>query len=387
MSSAICCSPNRKVVMRRVVLLFIFFFTLFSSIYTQTIIEKWKKPLRKNAGRIAELKAVMQIKDVGDDFYFKYPLNLKVAPDGSIFIMDDEQLLQFDQRGKFVRNFFKKGQGPGEMGFIRNYCFMENIIIIHNARPPKIIWFNLDGKLLKEFRIRRGRLSLELLSLYDNTYYFINPDIPKTKGQSAVEDVPQNLVSLVDGEEEIKKIASFPIKEYVVIGKQGGRAFCPLSSLFALTFQERFLFISHTQEYLIKLYDLENNQIILQFSRDYKRVKTAKGQEKKCGAMVDGKPTVLPPQKYLDDIQHLFVSGDKLWVLTSTTDKERRVLIDVFNSKGQYIDNFYLKLPESLAHKSRIYKPLVVSGDFLFTIEQDEDGTYAIKKYKIKDMN
>ncbi len=28
-----------------------------------------------------------------------------------------------------------------------------------------------------------------------------------------------------------------------------------------------------------------------------------------------------------------------------------------------------------------------ISEDFLYTIEQDDEGTYAIRKYKIKDKN
>jgi hypothetical protein len=160
---------------------------------------------------------------------------------------------------------------------------------------------------------------------------------------------------------------------------------CPINSLIAVPFREKFVLICHTQEYLVKLYDLEAHQIIRQFRRRYKRIKTPQGKEKKCGAMVDGKEIILPPQKYLDDIQNLFVFDDQLWMMTSTTDKEKRVLIDVFNSEGQYIDNFYLKFPDNLAHDSYGYKPMIVSGKFIYIIEQNDDGTNTITKYKIED--
>ena len=98
--------------MRRitVVPLFIFFFII--PISSQTIIDNPEKPLSENAGRIVRLEEVLQIEDSGDAFYFQAPYNLKIGPGGSIFVQDTGQLLQFDREGRFIRNFYKKGQGP-----------------------------------------------------------------------------------------------------------------------------------------------------------------------------------------------------------------------------------------------------------------------------------
>jgi hypothetical protein len=43
--------------------------------------------------------------------------HIKTAPDGSIFVLDEKQFLKFDKKGKFIKNLFKKGQGPGEFLF------------------------------------------------------------------------------------------------------------------------------------------------------------------------------------------------------------------------------------------------------------------------------
>ena len=374
--------------MRKIVLLLSSFFIFIFVIHAQEVIENPEKPLSKNCGRKAELVEVMKIRDVGSDFYFMFPRNLNVAHDESVFIVDKDQLLQFDRSGKFARNLFKKGQGPGEMGHISNYCFFNNNVIIYNSYPPKIIWFDFRGSLTKEFKVQTGGLSLEFLALYDGTYYFFNSDYPSVKrGQSETVDVPQNLISITHDGKEMEKLTSFPTKVFIVASKQGGRAMCPINSLITVSFQEKFVFICHTQEYLVKLYDLEKQQIIRQFRRKYKRVKAPRREEKKCNAIVDGKEIILPPQKYLDDIQNLFVFGGQLWVMTSTIDKEKRVLIDVFNFKGQYIDNFYLKFPDNLARDIFGYKREIISGSFLYAIEQDEDGTYAISKHKIEDDN
>jgi hypothetical protein len=374
--------------MKRPAFIFTFIFIFTSVIHAQEVIENPENPLSKNSGRKAELIEVMKIRDVGSDFYFMFPHNLKVAPDESVFIVDKDQLLNFDRSGKFVRNLFKRGQGPGEMGHISNYCFFNNNIIIYNSYPPKMMWFDLRGSLTKELKVQTEGLSLEFLTLYEGTYYFFNSDYPSVKrGQSVTVDVPQNLIAITHDGEEMERLASFPTKVFIAASKQGGQAMCPINSLITVSLQEKFVFICHTQEYLVKLYDLEKQQVVRQFRRKYKRIKTPQGEEKKCGASVDGKEVILPHQKYVDDIQNLFISGDRLWVMTSTIDEEKRVLIDVFNFEGQYIDNFYLKFPDNLARDSFGYKPMIVSGSFLYAVEQDEDGTYAISKHKIEDNN
>ena len=94
--------------MRKIVLLFLSFFIFSPAILTQTIIENPEKPLSKNAGRVLKLEEIFRINDIGADFYFKRPMKLKIASDGSIFIVDEEQLLKFSADGKFIKNLYKK---------------------------------------------------------------------------------------------------------------------------------------------------------------------------------------------------------------------------------------------------------------------------------------
>lgn len=101
--------------MRKISFLIFATFVFSSILFTQTIIENPEKPLSKNAGRVLKLQEVLRITDESGDFYFKYPRDFMVAYDGSIFFRDDEQILKFSPEGNFISNFFKKGQGPGEI--------------------------------------------------------------------------------------------------------------------------------------------------------------------------------------------------------------------------------------------------------------------------------
>lgn len=354
--------------------------------FAQEIIENPTKPLNKDSGRIVMLEEVMQIRDVGGKYYFKYPHNLKVAPNGAIFVLDQDQFIQFDPNGKFVRNLFKKGQGPGEMQSAGNYFFDRENIIVHEQRTDKILIFDFDGKLIKDFRIQgETRLSRFLLS-QEGKYYFLSSERPVTKKTSVV-DIHQKVIEISQEGKEKKEMTEFPTIGYIAVGKQGARVFYDISSVIAVPYRNKFMFVSHTQGYLLKLYDARKDRVIRTFKRGYRRVKTPPDTEKTGGAMLDGRPVSPPPQKFLNDIQNLLVFKDRLWVVTSTTDKKKGILLDVFDSDGKYIDYFYLAFPENMVRGYHGNTALDIWEDFLYTIEQDDEGTYTIRKFKIIDKN
>lgn len=255
--------------MKRLLILSICVFVLGIMGTAQEIIENPAEPLNKNAGRMVKLKVDLVINDTGDEYYFRTPKNIKVSPEGFIFIQDREQLLQFDEKGKYIKNFFKKGKGPGEVEYVSNFCLYNGNLIVHDRRLNKIIWFEMSGKLIKEFRIYEKR------------------------------------------------------------GKLGGRV------------------------------------------------------------ILNRKKYTRPPQKYLNDIKNLLIYKNRLWVVTSTIDDNKGILIDVFNIKGKYLDNFYLKFPMKTATNLhnvfiKFYTMAVYKGA-VYMAERNKDGTYRIVKYTLED--
>ena len=75
--------------------------------------------------------------------------------------------------------------------------------------------------------------------------------------------------------------------------------------------------------------------------------------------------------------------NNKLLVITSTTDKQKGVLIDVFDESGKYTDCFFLKFPNDDLWLRLDQRKVKISGDALFTIEQDKDENWMISKYTI----
>jgi len=371
-------------VKKRGIFLFLLAFLAFS-VDAQEIIENPKKPLGKNAGRVVELKEVWRIDDTGADYYFKYPRNLKIAPDGSLFIRDQDQLLQFDPNGKFLRNYFKKGQGPGEMQEIGNYFFSEKAVIIHDWRLQKILWFGFNGEFMKDFRIYKLPIFAELRLFYNDNYYFSGHRIPSTEGKPSVIDVPNDLICATEKGEEIETLISFPVESFAM-SSGGSGAMASIAELITIPYREKYLVLSHTQDYLLKIYDVQSKKIIRSFRRNYERVKVPEGR-RVGGAIGIGGKTYTPPRKYLNDVSKLLEFNDLLWAMTSTADKDKGVLIDVYNFEGQFLDNFYLKFLEKIDPISIGYRPMSISGDDLFMLAKNEDETYSIKKFRIEDKS
>jgi hypothetical protein len=378
--------------MRNLIITFSFVLVLAFMSFPQEVIENPGKPLDKKAGRIVNLEEVLSIQDTGDDFYFKYPSNLKIAPDGSIFVLDwsSSLLARFDANGKFLHNYFRKGQGPGELNSVNNYFFDDDRIIIYDSRLQKILWLNFNGEIVKEFKVRR-KARVFMFNLYHNgTYCFIQHDVPFESGKSSYIDVPYQLVAVHEEGNEADNLVAFLLKTYIIPSNGGGGGMFQIDKMITASLANRYLFLSHTQEYLLKVFDAEKNKIIRSFTRDYIRVKPSseyKEMMKEGGIIIDGKRYTEPPQKYRNDVQNLFVNQDKLWVMTSTEDKKKGILFDVFDLEGNYIDRFYLEFTEENFPQYGGRNRMAVSGEFLYQIESTPEDTYVIRKYKMVNLD
>jgi len=89
-------------------------------------IENPGTPPAKNAGRQIKITEVLRITDEDGNFYFKSPGSLQIAPDGSIFVVDDKQFLKFNKEGKFIANLQKTGEGPGEYTHLLGFQAIDN---------------------------------------------------------------------------------------------------------------------------------------------------------------------------------------------------------------------------------------------------------------------
>lgn len=352
------------------------------------IIENPAKPKAANAGRVVVAEEVLAISDEGTrDYYFDVPRDLVIAPDGSLILIDKSQVLHFNKDGKFVRNLLKKGQGPGEMALARACLPTEESIIVHADSPPRLVFFDYDGKYEKEIPIRSlagPKFMPKTLLAYGERFYLQSADWPRAKGDPEFIEVPHSIIALDAKTSESRALSSFPIISYVISGADGESGLYEISSFLAVPFKGRYLVISHTNEYDIKIYDPSADKVIREFRRVYERVKPEPPTEiDKIGMKVGGKRYPRPAQKFQSDIKVILTRNDQIWAVTSTQDKSKGVLIDIFNGEGVFLDNFYLKLRGGAFRDLRWSKYCILDGDSLWVAESDEDDIFAIRKYRL----
>jgi hypothetical protein len=353
----------------------------------QAIVENPAKPKAANAGRVVVPEEVLAISDEGtSDYYFKWPRGLKTAPDGSLSLLDESQVLRFDKNGKFLHNIFKKGQGPGEVNNVSACLPVVKNFIIHSPYPNKLVFFDLAGKYERELPVRsETRSMMTALLFHGGTFYFETREFPRVKGDPDYVDSPHSILAVNEATGEIKTLAAFPTRAFVVSSPSGGGGMFDITSLIATPFKNELLALAHTEEYLIKIYDPAGDKVVREFRRAYERVKPEPltEEQKKGGMIIDGKHYGPPEQKYQNDVRNLLTRGDEIWAVTSTKDKSKGVLIDVFDGDGVYRDCFWLKLPEAALKSVLSPGSCALDGDSLWVVERSEDETFAIKKYRV----
>ncbi len=367
--------------MRRIMSLCIVFL-IPAWISAQNVIKNPDQPDDARAGRVLQLTKELTVSDEQGGYYFKSPKNIQIAPDGSIFLLDEDQFLKFDADGKFQANLFRKGQGPGEVEQIMDYIFTGDGIAVLQAQPNKIVLMDMQGEFLRE--IKPDDVCYRLFTFYDGRYYGAHnsrPQFDKLGDEPMILDITWNIRIASDtGVVEVTEL-NFPVSWYAQRIKSAVIANY-IVDFMALPAQERYMVISHTQKYLLKLLDLESGQVIREFSREYARIRMKPDKTGKVEVRPDTF-TLVPPVDHYNDIQKFFIIEDRIWVLTSTLDQEKGFLVDVFDMAGRYLDNFYLPFQDSIKQAGLARHPLTIHGGCVYVMEYDEDGIPTLVKYRI----
>lgn len=348
------------------------------------VVENPVKPKAANAGRVVVPEEVLAISDEGtSDYYFDMPRQLRIAPDGSLFLLDVGQVLQFDKTGKFLHNLFKKGQGPGEMAFVSACLTTDKNFVVLSASPGRLIFFDYAGKYKTEIPVRLSGMGnrKKTLLFEGGTFYLQTADFPSVKGDPDYIDVPNNILALSTVTGDIRELSSFSTRSFVVTASDGREeGLFEICVFVSVPFKGRYLALTHTSEYLLKIYDPAADKVIKEFRRAYERV----GPDEKTGRLtIGGKRYGPSKQRFENDVRNILTRGDEIWAVTSTKDISNGVLIDVFDGEGIYRDCFYLKLPEAALYSILYPDHCTLDGDFLWIVERAEDDTCTIKKYRV----
>ncbi len=357
--------------MKRIALIIVFILLISASglAFAQAVIENPDKPDNPRAGRVVTVKEEMRIVDTGGDFFIKYVAGVAVAPDGTILVNDSwARALQFDNRGRFLRDLVKKGQGPGELTEIYDFCVLGDRIFLLGS-PAKVLIFGSDGTLEKDFSLRNAAPTGQKLIAVDGASFILAREgLPDLKTGTRWVDCPQEIISVMEEGSKAKILSSFPLPRYQQVVSNAGVAMTAYQQFLAIPDRDQFVFLSHTPEYLVKLFDRATNKVIRQFRRPYSRI----GANKKP-----------PTPKYWSDIIALHLVESRLWIQTSTIDVKKGVLFDVFDPSGRYLDRFYLKWSDKEVDLNPLRQKFTFAGGYVYFADKTPDDLVVIKKCRL----
>ncbi len=375
---------NRQRILSIVPCLAYLFFASPSVALTQTRVENPGRALAKNAGRVVKLEEVLRIRDDGAKAIFRSPRELALGPDDSLYFIDYDEgprLYRYSPEGKLISKLLKKGQGPGETQNPSGFLVMGDRIRVLSWIPPKIMDFGLDGHYIKESRVEEDTHGLWFLAAAEGKIYGIRDEVFRSDafGSSGAFSVPNSVYEISPDFRFWKKLYEFPVR--MVIKRANAFRQDPIDA----AIHGSTLYILHTAEYQVVVFDLRAGRVKHVIARKYDRVKSS--SQKPADPDPETKGIDLPDDPYVWDIDRIHATAGKLLVFTSTIrsggDDQQ---VDVFDEAGRFIDSLVLRFPAGGRNHHARWTVLTDDGFFIIP-EQEEDGLISIGKYRIVDAD
>jgi len=315
--------------------------------------------------------------------------NFNIDSVGNIYIMlrqtNGNFIFKFDNQGNFITSFCRKGQGPGEAEWGGDILIDEHDrVIAKDMTKQKFFIFNPDGTLVKEIKQEKN-YGLEKY-LGKNRFLIYSQEV------EGKDRMFQNRIGIADGTfDEIKMIYNFEFQD-----SQLAERYTPVSRGFVLGASENNIFIGNSRDkYEILVYDGEGNlerkirkeYVPVDISDDYKRIIKKRMESFPVGQQLVKKmyfPQHWPPFRYL------FTDGKgRLYIMTyEKGDNEREYMYDIFSAEGAFIGRMSLgNIQVRYIGNERFHddpKKVQVRGDYLYCIQEKENGYIELVVYKMR---
>ena len=91
-----------------------------------------------------------------DECHFDKPTDMAIRPDGHVFVSDgygNSRVVHFDEKGKFVKAWGKRGTGPGEFSLAHSIALdSKGNVYVADRNNARVQVFDPDGKFLDQWQ-------------------------------------------------------------------------------------------------------------------------------------------------------------------------------------------------------------------------------------------
>lgn len=358
----------------------LFWLLLFLCISLYPGIVNQDKPL--NGRWDFKLKKNWEINQVGDEVFARLS-GLMVSDDGLVYARDSKmnKTYIFDARGKYIKFFAVKGEGPGEVRTHMEAYLVKDTFII--ADFDKLHFFKKDGSFIK---------SVNNMFFRRRPVFFINKNefiaSPVNVFQGSGKKGAITRVNLSTGKETV--ISDFQVFKGGSMGSRGGPRrliiIVGLSPLMTVGRGKDRLYYGLSDSYKIEAADLDG-KALFSFSLERKNKKISGAEKKQLFSgirnLADHERKQLM-DNFPDEPTHFYhieeIGG---FIYVFVPDPLRRFpghqnpkQIDIFSAQGKYLYKAYIKLDKGFKPTS-----IVIKNNYLYAFQEDENGETRIARY------
>jgi len=338
-----------------------------------------------------EMKELLRIVEQPEAFFFASPDPPQVDELGFIWVADKDQLLLFSPQGKFIRNFFKKGQGPGELTDMSGFIPERDRVLVFNRYPHKMIAFGREGNVLQETAISQMLGYASLLGSWEGRFYFIREYYQGTGGRAVFIDIPVRLLSVAPDEADARVEGPWFPRRYFVRDTSWIKNVHFLQTARA---DETTFLIAYNGNYDIYRLDLNRMEISPFLSRKYRKVrirpewKTPRDKFRAPSQTFTKTEVKVFEHDVLDDVLKIWVLRGKTWILTSTFDeKNRLVRVDLYDlKKASFLGSLWLPLPRGLEWMRLSYARITLHESGFYVIVPVETSALELVRYSFSGL-
>lgn len=300
----------------------------------------------------------------GDENYmFSDITAIQVDSEEDIIVMDGKEgcIKVFDKKGKFIRRFGKKGQGPGEIQSFRGMSLSGDLITINDISNSRFSYFNKMGECVKQIPIGKNRSS----GAQADSKGFIFGDI------LSFED--EILLKLIKFNQEFK-----PIKTIMTIEmpKQAPPGIL-MEYIYFKVRDDNSLVWGRNFKYEINIMGRDGD-LVRRIIRDFAPVKiTVENLKQEMEKRYPGRP--IPKNFSIPNhfpkhfpVFYYFICDDEGRIyVCHFFNKDKDSIYDVFDPEGRYFAKLSIPQNELLT--------VIKNGKAYFMIKENEDGIPQVK--------
>ena len=300
--------------------------------------------------------------------------NIDLDKDGNLYLLDLKlkKIVVLGFKGEFIREFGKKGQGPGELRIPTNINVnTRGEIVVTDVGNRKFSIFQKDGKLIKE--IRFNVRAVEGIILDNGNFLFKTNIFPDSRSEGI--KLALHLYNpKFEKIKELNEIETINIFASKIIGLY--------NNLSLGISRDKIIVGNPVNGYDILVFDF-NGKLLKKIAEKYDPVPTSEEYKNvyseqigKSNSMIKNKlvfPEVLPPFHNL-----LTDEEGRIFVFTYEKDKNSSAyMVDVFSREGKLFSRIPFKFPPFARHIKRI------RNNRLYYIYEQENGSQKIIRYKL----